>query len=180
MRKWKRGGNELGQGTVEFALIVPIFLVVVLFIVEAGWVIAQRTAFYNGCIYSSWSVSAADVGDFDTLAETPSRKVYTRGVGDTLIEKIRASNIWGLIPENVTVKNAQAVFYNKEDTFDIPGKDPSAAVSAVARTRYMDLHAEIKYEIYPLTFVGRILYGDLIILEKDYETTKVVASLHRS
>ena len=179
MRKRKRVKEELGQGMVEFALIFPIFLMIVMFIVDAGWVAAQRTAFENGYIHSSWSVSAAEVGDYDTLEETPSRKVYSNGVDDALMDNIRESNIWGLIPNNVAVLNAQATCFNKEETFDVPGRD-GEAVQAVSRTRFMDLNANIRYDIYPLTFIGKMIFGNRVTLQKTYQTTKVVASQHSS
>lgn len=184
MRVWKRCKGERGQAMVEFALVFPIFILIVLFIVDVSWIAAQRTAFDHGCIYSSWSISADEFGDHDLLEDSASEMVYTDGVSDALMANIRESNIWGLVSDNVTVYNARARCYNREENYDVPGRiiysSGNDVTEASSMTRYMDLTADIRYDIYPLTFVGRIFFGSRITLEKQYETTKIMRSQRRS
>lgn len=184
LRGWKRFKGERGQGLVEFALVFPIFLAIVLFIVDVGWITAQRTAFDHGCIYSTWSISADEIGDSDPLEDISSETKYIDGVNEALLANIKTSNIWGLISNNIHVSNATARCYNREESFHVPGRvvsDTEAGVlEASTMTRYMDLSANIRYDIYPITFIGKLFFGESITLEKQYETTKIVRSQSRS
>ena len=173
--------SERGQGLVEFALVLPIFLAIVFFIIDAGWVTSQKTAFDQGYMYSSWEISAGQIGDSDPLETSPSRAAYTGArVSDALMETMRGSNLWGVLPENVSISNAEAVFYNEEEAYKVPGRTAGDAVPALNRTRYMNLSADIRYDIYPLTVFGQLIFGNHITMEKEIQCTRVVASQHRS
>ena len=173
--------KECGQALVEFALVLPLFLAMVLFIIEVGWIIIQRTVFDQGYMYSSWSVTADKLGDSDTLDETPSHAIYYGTVViDAMMDGLKESDLWGFEPGNVSIINAEADLYNMEETYHVPGRTPADVILAVNRTRYMDLSADISYSITPLTFFGRFLFDNSITVEKEISCTRVVASQHRS
>ena len=78
--------QDNGQGMVEFALVFPIFIMIILFIIEVGWITYQQTVFDQSYQYSSWSVQASDFGDSDPLNTCPSSAVYTGNtVSDPLV-----------------------------------------------------------------------------------------------
>lgn len=170
--------REQGQALVEFALVFPVFLVIVLFIVDACWVGAQRTAFEHGFIYSSWTITPEEIGYNSNSATT----TINSNVDRALLQNIAASNLWGLRTENVRVSNARASFYNSEETFNIPAGALSDYDSLEGKsvTLHMDLKANIEYSIFPLTFVGKWFFGDPVVLEKQYETNKVLNSQTRT
>ncbi|MEY8353960.1 TadE family protein [Lachnospiraceae bacterium 54-53] len=173
--------GEKGQGMVEFALVFPVFFMILLLIMETGWLTYQQTVFDQSYQYSSWTLQASDLGDSDSLESCPSRAVYSgNAVSDPLITRIKEASFWGFIPENMVVNNAQAVLHNEEETFSVPGRTPSETVTAVSRTRYMDINADISYDIYPLTYLGRQIFGARITKEKKINCSRIVASQHRS
>lgn len=178
--------KEEGYGLLDFALIFPIFFLMIIFIIEIGWVTYQQTVFDQGYMYSGWTITAEDVGDYDLLEETPSQKIYENGTAKDLKEalerEIEASSLWGMVPGNLTVADPKAKLYNQEEKFHVPGWTPSDtdSVEAINRTRYMELEADLTYDIYPLTYVGQMLFGPKIVAEKRIMLKRVVRSLHRS
>ena len=46
-KRWKQFRNEQAQAMVEFALVLPIFLGIVLFILDAGWIAVSATGIRN-------------------------------------------------------------------------------------------------------------------------------------
>lgn len=173
--------QDKGQAMVEFALVLPVFLVIILFIIEAGWMTYQQSVFDQSYQYSSWTIQASDLGDSDPLESCPASAVYSGNtVSDPLVERIKEASFWGFIPENLTVSNAQAVMHNEEETFLVPGRTPSDTVTATSRTRYMDLEATLSYDIYPLTFLGQQVFGTRVTKEKKLSCNRIVATQHRS
>ena len=185
-KRWKRFRNEQAQAMVEFALVLPIFLGIVLFILDAGWIAVQRTAFENGFMHATWTVSAEQIGDTGSHFEDEEETVYTIGVGDALKANIKEGNIWGLFSDNLSVSEASATCYNeaKQDLY-VPSTD-GKELNATSITRYMRLKAKISYDIYPLTFVGGTLFfpkGEglqKITLVKEYDATRVLKSESRT
>jgi hypothetical protein len=173
--------RDSGQGMVEFALVFPIFITILLFIIEAGWMTYQQTVFDQSYQYSSWTIGPSDLGDYDPLDSCPSHAVYNGNtVAEPFAEKLKEASFWGFIPENLTVSNAQAEMHNEEDTFSVPGRAPGDAVTAISRTRYMKLEATLSYDIYPLTFLGRQVFGDRVTKEKKLSCNRIAATQHRS
>ena len=173
--------QDKGQGMVEFALVFPIFIMIILFIIEVGWMSYQQTVFDQSYQYSSWSVQASDFGDSDPMDTCPAKAVYSENtVSDPFVERIKEASFWGFLPENLTVSDAQAVMENKEVTFSVPGRTPSDSITAISRTRYMDLKATLSYDIYPLTFLGRQVFGSRVTKEKKLNCSRIVATQHRS
>ncbi len=173
--------QDKGQAMVEFALVFPIFLIIILFIIEAGWMTYQQTVFDQSYQYSSWTIQASDLGDSDPLESCPSTAVYSgNAVADPLAERMKEASFWGFIPANLTVSDAQAVLENKEETFSVPGRTPADTVMATSLTRYMDLEATLSYDIYPLTYVGRQVFGARVTKEKELSCSRVVTTQHRS
>lgn len=171
-KRLKQFRDEQAQAMVEFALVLPIFLAVVLFIVEAGWVAIQRTAFDNGFMQTTWAVTEEQI-----RGGGPQKEYYEAGVADALEANIKESNIWGLFSSNLNVSQAKAHCYNVTNQYEV---NNSANLPATTETRYIDLDAVIIYKIHPLTYIGRLCFGDEIELNKHYVTTKVLKSETRS
>ena len=173
--------GENGQGMVEFALVFPVFFTILLLIIEAGWLTYQQTMFDQSYQYSSWTLQASDLGDVDTLEACPAKASYSGStVSDPLLARIEEASLWGLMLKNITISNAQAELYNEEETFSVPGRKPSDAVLATSRTRYMKINADVSYDIYPLTYLGKSIFGTRITKEKKINCLRIVATQHRS
>ncbi|WHH57946.1 TadE family protein [Petroclostridium sp. X23] len=172
--------NDSGQALVEFALTLWMYILITFFIIDFGWVSYQRISFEYGYMHSSWSVSAADLGDTDALEEVPSTAVYAGAVvSDVLFDVLSRSSL-GIIGGNVTIADANAVLYNQADSYNVPGRTPGNPVQAISRTRYMDLTADFSYVIQPLTPIGSLFLGNDITVEKELTCTRVVRTQHRS
>ena len=172
--------DESGQSIVELALVLPVFLLILFFIIDFGWLAYQRASFEYGYMQASWSVSAEDLGDTDTLEDIPSEAVYSgAAVADTIRDDIKKSSL-GISPDNLSVLNAEAVLYNVEEHFTVPGRTPYEMVAAVSRTRYMDLRALLRYYVQPVTYVGKFFFGDVVSFEKELERTRIVSTQSRT
>lgn len=172
--------SDTGQALVEFALTLWPFILITFFIIDFGWFSFQRASFEYGYMHSSWAVSAADLGDTDSLEEVPSTKAYTGTlVSDALYDELSRSSP-GIIETNVTITNAKAVLCNEADTYNVPGRTPGQPVQAISRTRYMDLTADFSYLIHPLTPIGSLVFGNDITVEKELTRTRVVGTQSRS
>lgn len=181
MKKFFALKGEKGQGMVEFALVFPVFIMILLLIIEVGWLTYQQTVFDQSYMYSSWTVQAADFGDSDLLETCPSSAVYSGNtVSDALMTRIKDASFWGFIPSNLIINSAQAVLHNEEVTYLVPGRTPADTAMAVSRTRYMDLDANLSYDIYPLTYLGRQIFGTRVTKEKKLSCSRIVATQHRS
>lgn len=172
--------REAGQAMVEFALVLPLFLLILFFIIDFGWIAFQQASFEYGYMQSSWSVTAADIGDNDPVEEVPSSEVFAGSVVADAIRKDILNSTIGIIKTEILVSDASATFYNKEKRFELPGHDPEEVNEGRSITRYMDLEATIRYRIEPLTFVGKLFFGRDVYLNKVLERTRVVRSQSRT
>lgn len=172
-KRKKTNLEESGQAIVEFALVLPIFIMILFAIVEFSWIGYQKASFEYGYIQASWYVSANDLNDYDDLEKIPSEAIYKGSiVSDTLREDMEDSSL-GVNPTKLSIRDAEAKLYNEKGTFKVIGQDGSE-VDAYGITRYMDLTANIDYEIQPLTFFGKSLFGDNLSFTKDLDRTRVV------
>lgn len=180
LKNRKKFKDERGQAMVEFALVFPIFLVIVLFIVDASWVAMQRTAFDHGCMMSTWTITPGEIGYNDYAQEFET----TANVGDALRVNIQKSNIWGLLPDNISISNARARCYSQKGSFNVPigqgNSSDSDVLEASSENWYMDLSATIHYDIYPLTFVGSWFFSNRVTVEKQYEATTALQAEKRT
>ena len=178
----KRNGikrDEGGQGLVEFALVLPIFLLIIFMIIDFSWLCYQRSSFNYGYLKASCEITADDLGDMDALEKIPSLYTYTGAtVSDQIKKSISESND-GILEGNLKVVNATATLYNKKDNYTIPNyKNEKEDANSI--TRYMDLNAKLEYEITPLTFIGKTFIGDTVKIEKYLERTNIIKSHHRT
>lgn len=165
--------KESGQGMVEFALVFPIFLVIIFAIIDFGWIGYQKASFEYGYIQASWYVSANDLNDYDDLERVGSEKTYEGAILSDLLREDMKNSSLGVNSTKLSIRDAKAVLHNKEGKFNVSELDGSE-VEAYGITRYMDLTASIDYEVQPLTFLGRSLFGENLSFTKDLNRTRVV------
>lgn len=170
---------ENGQGLVEFAMVLPIFIFIVFTIIDFSWIAYQRSSFNYGYLKASCEITADDLGDTDELEDVRSESTYSGSkVSDNIKESIIESND-GILDGNLTIKDAVAKLYNEKDDFSIPDyKNRKTVANSI--TRYMDLTANLEYEIRPITFIGKTIFGDSITVKKELVRTNVIKSHHRT
>lgn len=181
MKQREKGcAGESGQSMVEFALVLPLFLLIVLFIIDSGWISYQKSSFDHGYHQASWSISASELGDSDALESVPSECVYS-GAGVTeLVRREMHTGTVQIDDSNLTILNAQARLYNKEESFQVPGSSPGEVLNGKKWTRYLDLTATVEYSVKPITYVGTIFFGDSFVVKKQLSQTKIVRAQLRS
>jgi len=168
--------GENGQAMVEYAITIPVFLLIVFFIIDFGWISYQKIAFEHGCLRASWYISAEDLGDDDLLEEKYSEKIYAGDELDELLEEYIESSFWGSGVGELSIVDAQAYLYNDEKTSGGKVGEESNY------TRYMKLKATVTYEITPLTPLFSMLniIPDQIKFVKNIECIRVVATSQRT
>lgn len=170
--------KETGQAAIEFALAILVFVPLLFGIIDFGWISFQKMAFEYGYIHTGWNVSASDLGDSDPIDTVPSTATYSgSSVSDPLYYEIELSS--PIVEENLNITNATAVLYNNAVPYSVPSST-GGVISAVCRTRYMDISADLTYTIQPLTPIGELLYGSVITINKELKCTRVVATQNRS
>ena len=115
--------NERGASIVEFAIVVPLFVLLVFGIIEAGWFFSQQVEIRNATREGA-RIAVVDFGSAnETIAETCSRADLS-GSGATVTIALSGSDTYGLGADSVSVtmsKNYQSLtgfitFFNRPMT----------------------------------------------------------------
>jgi hypothetical protein len=178
-KRKKRRPGETGQAAVEFALAFIVFIPILFGIIDLGWITFQKTAFEYGYMHSSREVKAKDIGDNGSL-ETESRVKITgeavRAPLRTLIEQYSSM----IIADNLYIGDATAEFYTviDKEKYTVPSID-GGVEAGISGTRYMELDVLVTYRIYPLTPIGKAIFGPRWEVEKKLDCTRIVRTQHR-
>lgn len=173
--------KEKGQAIVEFAMIIPLFIFLILAIIELGWISYQSNMFARSYAYAAWDITAEKLSDMDPLTRAGSDSTYSGAAVSTLIaDTMKDSALWGFNSSGLSVSNARAKMYNRESKFTVPGKDSGTSVEATTIKRYMRLEAKLEYRIKPMTSLGNILFSRMLNQEKILNYERVVGAQHRS
>ncbi len=171
---------ERGQALIEFALVIPLFMLLIMGIIEISWITYQRSSFEYGCSHAAWDITAEQLSDIDALKQSGSIKHYSGGAVDGIIKStISGSTLLGFNSGGLNITNASATMYNQESKFSVPGAN-AEEVEASTVTRYMDVKANLSYDIKPITFLGNVFFGGLLKVNRDLDYTRVVGAQHRS
>ncbi len=173
--------KEEGQTLVEFAIVVPLLLLIIFSIIEFGWFGYQMNLFNQGYMHASWDVTAAELNDLNPITAVGGTATYDGSLVEDLIRNaIKESSLWGFEEANLTVTNGKAVLTNTESTFAVPGRKSGEVINATTITRSMKLTATITYQIKPLIGFGEVFFGNSITMKKELDCVRVVGSQHRS
>lgn len=167
--------KESGQAIVEFALVFPLFLMLVFAIIDFGWMGYQGILFRSAYQITVWNFplkleksSGAAVTDLDIISMSP---IPSYGNDDMVVPKkgggflslgngIRESMVnstSGLLSSaSLTVDHADADFYIVPvmENYKAGGKTVSVE-SYELRTKW---RADLKYDVSVLTPLGKVLY----------------------
>lgn len=184
MKKYEEKGRESGQAMVEWALVFPVFLLLILGIMDFSWVGYQRLMFESTFQMTAWDftlklqkpggevLSNTDIlrGDLPPTYDTDFPDVvkintdkYTLGEG---IKKHMLQNSAGLLKEDkLTVESASANFETTSvtDTYLTGG----SSVQIFSKELKVDLEGDLEYRVKLLTPVARTIFqSDEVVLEK--------------
>ena len=177
--------SEEGQGTVEFALVFPVLMLFVIFIIDCGWILYQRAAFDYGYSHAGWAIRAEDLRDPGGYEENG---VYTQNlvevsadaVGTSIRQGIGEAALSGFLPENLAVENAEARMGNSEpEPVKIPDHKGDEALSFIV-TRRLYLSADLTYRIRVLTPIGQMIFGKETEAKKHLDYERIVGKQVRT
>ena len=173
--------EEKGQAVVEFALVLPLILLIVFATIDSGWYflnrnalkIVAKTAVYEikepiyadfhtgGAWHEGGTPSWADgnsLTHYDTYdAWLPFGLRYSGDTEESFKSRVQAKS--GLIDLDNTVFTLKGGWLLRRMAGNIPG-NTGDAVRAQARTGvyYVDITVRIDYAYHPLTLVGNIIF----------------------
>lgn len=178
--------NEKGQGLLEFALVIPVFLALVLFIMEVGWISYNKILFDYAVRNNVWTVKM----DEDRQASQSKRSMWVSTdrawyyIYETFKKEIQ-ENKSPINLDNVVVKRPQIMIHvgNKQQSYKTvrmergvdyygrprlrEGKDVINFASSI-----VEMTAELSYKIECLTPIGRSILGDGITVKQDLDKVR--------
>lgn len=189
-KRWADTGKRRtsGQALVEFALVFPLFIMILFAIIDFGWMAYQKAAFDYSRIHTSWDYAGLDVGNpsstifnwsYEKTGPTESSKTYddTR-VQNAVMESIKKAPSIGFDASELTVTNARVTISNVPSESTVPDRktpdpDPTKATKV---TRQARLEATVKYNVKPI--IG-LLIKPVEVTEK-IDVTHVVGNQTRT
>ena len=187
-KRWADTGKRRtsGQALVEFALVFPLFIMILFAIIDFGWMAYQKAAFDYSRIHTSWDYAGLDVGNpssttfnwsYEQTDPTKSQ-TYTTGVQDAVMESIKKAPSIGFDTSELTVTNAKVTISNVPSESTVPDRktpdpDPTKATKV---TRQARLEATVKYNVKPI--IG-LLIKPVEVTEK-IDVTHVVGNQTRT
>lgn len=140
--------DETGQALVEFALVLPLLLLLILCAIEFGWLGYQRINFEYACTHANWGYVKDQFKDYGDYTDT--NPVEITDVADAAIKKAVTSSGWfGMDSAKMGVTNAKVILSSTSSDFDVPNYDKKPH-AATQYTRYMHATGEVQYVAKPL------------------------------
>jgi hypothetical protein len=159
--------KESGQALVEYALVLPLFIIVLCAIIDCAWIGYQYISFDYSYREASWelSVDDSDVSQSHSLSGSQAAKV--------IIENMKATAL-GIDQANLSVSNDAIIqLWSEIKTDQYPATQKGSYETKQNYWRYMQIKAELTYKIHPLTPVGRTLFGGTITYAKKLNKTRL-------
>jgi Flp pilus assembly protein TadG len=97
-----RRDREKGAALVEFALILPLFLLLVFGIMEAGWFFAQQVEIRHASREGA-RLAVVDYGTAGAVISETCDRANISGTGATVTITLSADDVYGLGADSVSV-----------------------------------------------------------------------------
>lgn len=164
--------NEKGQSIIEFALVLPMFIFLLFFIIDVAWINYQTISFDYAYRQASWKLSISD--------SDLSKNRYLTGyyIDNLLIDNIE-EKATGIIDKNLSIANASLYLWSESVTEKYPGAIEYEYDYHYNYWRYMRIKGDFTYKIHPITPVGKILVGEEIVKTKYLEKERLLQVKNR-
>lgn len=170
-KRWADTGKRRtsGQALVEFALVFPLFIMILFAIIDFGWMAYQKAAFDYSRIHTSWDYAGLDVGN-------PSSTTFDSARVQAAVKaSIAKAPSIGFDASELTVENAKVTISNVPSESTVPDRKGDAT-KATKVTRQARLEATVKYNVKPI--IG-LLIKPVEVTEK-IDVTHVVGNQTRT
>jgi Flp pilus assembly protein TadG len=151
--------KESGQALIEYALVLPLFLMVLCATIDCAWIGYQYICFDYSYREASWELSVAD-GDVSQPYTLSGWQAST-----PIIQNMEATAL-GIDRDNLSVDNASIYQWSDRKTDYYPGAEKGTYEKKENYWRYMQIVAKLKYQVYPPTPVGQVLFGKRLTYTK--------------
>lgn len=101
LQSTKKGG-ERGASLVEFAVVVPLFLLLVFGTIEAGWYFAEQVEIRNATREGA-RLAVVDYGSTNAVVSETCSRAELSGSGAVVTIALSGSDTYGLGADSVTV-----------------------------------------------------------------------------
>ena len=153
VNKIRKIKNEKGQTLVEFAIVLPIFIFLLFFIIDVAWVTFQTISFDYGYRQASWEISVDD----PDLSRT---KTYSGSYVNNLLKTNILTNANDMISNNLFIYDGSIFLWSDIVTEKYPGYTYGDYEYYEHYMRYMRIRAYLWYRIEPLTPIGKLFFGN--------------------
>lgn len=161
-------GNEKGQAMLEYAIVFPLFLFILLFIIDCAWIGFQQLTFDYVYREASWGF---ELNSGYVNSQYPMVDRYSSDyIKDRILEQAPI-----LKSKNLKVINAYNEYWTETENVILPNAFGST-YSKVARRRYVRVNADIIYKLDTLTFVGDLFFGSNKTISKYICKTRLINS----
>lgn len=172
-------GDEKGQAMVEYALVLPIFLMILMFTIDVGWLIYQKSMFDYTCRNSAWELRLSQ--DEDWVMNNGIEIIHSgRYANDLLSQQFKEVDRDGKFKidmNKVSFANGKIGIYpgEKEYKYKRPGSIPDDVVvhtDLKFKTVTMEIEGKIEYQVYALTPLTKPFFKDGIKLTNNLYKAK--------
>lgn len=124
--------EESGQALAEFAIIAPVFILLLCLTVDLGWAVLNKMS-------------------LDAASNTMARTQDTAGVDNTVLNK------YPILEKSRVVVNA--VYKYEEKNYDAHVINGGAVEDIPMVYAYRDLEVKLKYKVKSITPMGAVIFG---------------------
>lgn len=171
--------EEKGQAIVEYALVLPIFLLILMFIIDVGWIGYQKVIFDYTCRNSVWDLRIARD---ETWVMNEGEQIIRSGqyANDLLsaqFKKVDENTSNSIDMDKVSISHGQISMYpgEKEYKYKKP-EDTEEGVVVYTDFKYktvtVEIEGKIEYQIELLTPLTKPFFKDGIKLTNNVYKAK--------
>lgn len=190
--------NEKGQAMVEYAIVLPIFLLVMMFLMEIGWITYQKVIFDYTCRNTAWEIGNIQVKGYEGFTWPRwFSNAEEHVMNYKTVTVIPTSNSNGVIKEyfsiandnttghidtdNITVSNGKVSIYPGDKHYRNKkpmGEDPEIQQEVqdnIFRTTNIEIEGKIEYVVQTITPVNQLcekIFGQPIKLTNNLYKVK--------
>lgn len=161
--------RESGQALVEYALVLPLFVMLLCAIIDCGWIGYQYISFDYSYRQASWELKV------DDTAEKGKSLTLTGSDAEKPIVDNMASTALGINRKELSVTNPEIYLWSEIKTEKNPGVSKGEYEISSMYWRYMRIKAKLYYQVHPLTPVGKTLFGGTLTYSKVLEKERLLS-----
>lgn len=170
----RQAHREEGQALLEFALVFPLFVLLIFATIELGWVGYQHISFEYACSHANWGYVKEKYKDAGDYADTAPTDINS-GV-DTVVKKAITDSGWfGMDASKLVVSGAEVTLTSTSSSFGVPNYDKKPH-DATQYTRHMHARATISYRVKPLVGLFITEHG----MERTVDYDQIIGQQRRS